>query len=56
MAFLADIVTPQGAPARTRLNFQALGPDEVRQWGELSTDGGTTWTPTFDFLYLRHTP
>lgn len=53
LEFLADSQTPQGAPTKLRLSFHALGPDEVRQWGEQSTDGGTTWAPLYDFLYER---
>jgi tetratricopeptide (TPR) repeat protein len=37
----------------TRMTFFNLGPDKVRQLGENSTDGGKTWTVTWDAMYVR---
>jgi hypothetical protein len=40
-------------PVPTRLSFERLGPDTVRQFGEASKDGGKTWIITFDLTYYR---
>jgi tetratricopeptide (TPR) repeat protein len=44
-----------GQPKRipTRLSFFRLGPDKVRQFSESTTDGGKTWVPNYDLIYLR---
>lgn len=39
--------------AKNKMSFFAQGPDQVRQLGEQSTDGGKTWTVTFDLTYRR---
>ena len=39
--------------ARVRMTFFNQGPNQVRQLGHISTDGGKTWTVTFDLTYLR---
>ena len=44
---------PGGAPVKQRLTFFPIAKDTVRQLFESSTDGGTTWTPGFDGLYVR---
>ena len=36
-----------------KLTFFPLGPDEVRQLGEHSKDGGATWTVDYDLDYRR---
>jgi len=36
-----------------RLTFTPVNDSTVRQHGELSNDGGTTWTTTYDFYYHR---
>jgi hypothetical protein len=36
-----------------RLSFYKLGSDKVRQHGERSDDGGTTWTTEYDLEYRR---
>lgn len=47
-----------GQPARvpTRLSFFKLAPDTVRQFSEISTDGGKTWTTSYDLTYVRRKP
>jgi len=35
------------------MTFTPVKPDVVRQFGEMSVDGGKTWTPTFDLYYYR---
>lgn len=44
----------EAAPVR-RLTFFHLGPNEVRQFAEQSTDGGKTFTTEYDFTYKRRT-
>jgi hypothetical protein len=43
------------APAQRlqRLTFTPVNDSTVRQHGELSNDGGATWTTTYDFYYHR---
>ncbi|MDI1241716.1 MAG: tetratricopeptide repeat protein [bacterium] len=36
-----------------RMTYSKLDNGDVRQHGENSTDGGKTWTTTFDFIYVR---
>ena len=36
-----------------RFIFFNEGPDQVRQFNEVSTDGGKTWTTVYDFVYKR---
>lgn len=42
-----------GTANKVRMTFFNQGPDEVRQLGHVSTDGGKTWTVSFDLTYLR---
>jgi hypothetical protein len=37
----------------TRLSFLRLGPDQVRQLSEQSTDGGKSWQVAYDLIYSR---
>jgi hypothetical protein len=53
MWFLADTRTATGEPAKSRLSFTRLDQHKVRQLFEQSTDGGKTWTPTTDLIYVR---
>lgn len=48
-----DDTAPDGKPIKNRLTFTKLGPDEVRQFWEQSSDGGQTWTVAFDGDYQR---
>ena len=41
---------------KVRMTFFNQGPNQVRQLGHMSTDGGKTWTVTFDLTYVRKTP
>ena len=52
LRFTAKQIMPQG-PALLHMTFTPVNPDVVRQFGEMSTDGGKTWTPTFDLYYHR---
>jgi tetratricopeptide (TPR) repeat protein len=42
-----------GSGNKVRMTFFNQGPDQVRQLGHLSNDGGKTWTVSFDLTYLR---
>lgn len=42
-----------GATVTQRMTYSKEGPDRVRQFIESSTDGGQTWTPGFDGMYIR---
>ncbi len=42
---------PEGA--RSRMNFQALDADTVRQWGDQLNAGATDWVVTWDLTYRR---
>jgi hypothetical protein len=55
MAFTGETPGAPGQPARvpTKLTFFRLGPDQVRQLSEVSTDGGKTWTTNYDLIYTR---
>jgi hypothetical protein len=51
LTFYAAAAKP-GAPQQ-RLSFTPVDSNTVRQRGELSSDGGRTWTTSYDFLYHR---
>lgn len=38
---------------KLRMTFFNQGPDQVRQLGHTSTDGGRTWNVSFDLTYVR---
>ena len=42
-----------GQPVALRLSFNRLPDGSVRQFGEQSTDGGTTWAATYELFYRR---
>lgn len=48
-----EIPQPGGPPLKRHLQFFKLGPDKVRQFSQGSTDGGKTWSPEYDFTYIR---
>jgi uncharacterized protein (TIGR02246 family) len=47
---------PGSPPAKVKMTFFDQGPDQVRQLGEQSTDGGETWTVAYDLTYRRRVP
>ncbi len=52
--FYADaVIGPGGKSFKRRLTFTKLSADKVRQLGERSDDGGTTWTTEYDLEYRR---
>jgi len=42
-----------GGGSKVRMTFSHNGPDEVRQLGQTSTDGGKTWSVSYDLTYVR---
>jgi hypothetical protein len=44
---------PNGEKIMQHLTFSKLGPDKVRQFKEISSDGGKTWNVGYDFTYIR---
>jgi hypothetical protein len=53
MRFEGETVGPDGARTLQKLTFFPIAADTVRQLFESSRDGGRTWTPGFDGLYVR---
>lgn len=53
MRFAAEKKDASGRWQKHRLTFFALAPDQVRQLGEHSDDGGVTWTVDYDLDYRR---
>lgn len=52
--YYADRVTgPDGKQFMRRLTFTKLDNNKVRQFGELSNDGGKTWIVEYDLEYRR---
>ena len=51
--FTDDIPQPDGTKARRHLQFFNLGPDKVRQFSQVSADGGKTWNVEYDLTYNR---
>ena len=53
MRFEGATIGPDGQRVLQRLTFFPVAADTVRQLFESSADGGRTWTPGFDGLYVR---
>jgi hypothetical protein len=53
MRFTFEQLNPQGGKQTGRFIFFNEGPDQVRQFNEVSSDGGKTWTTLYDFVYKR---
>jgi tetratricopeptide (TPR) repeat protein len=53
MRFTFEQFNPQGGKQIGRFIFFNEGPDQVRQFNEVSSDGGNTWTTVYDFVYKR---
>lgn len=45
------LIAPGRGGAIQRMTVTPLPDGSVRQFGETSTDGGTTWSPGYDFTY-----
>lgn len=53
MRFEGESHQLNGTKSLQRMTFTPLEKDKVRQLGETSTDGGKTWTVSYDLLYER---
>jgi tetratricopeptide (TPR) repeat protein len=55
MTYVGDTPAPNGQRGRlpTRLTFFHLSRDSVRQFSQVSSDSGRTWTTAYDLLYVR---
>jgi tetratricopeptide (TPR) repeat protein len=53
LRFEAKKKSSDGKTIDKHLTFFDLGEGRVRQFAELSSDGGKTWTTEYDFLYIR---
>jgi hypothetical protein len=53
MRFDFEQSNPQGQKQIGRFIFFNQGSDQVRQFNEVSSDGGKTWTTSYDFVYKR---
>lgn len=53
MRFEFEQITPQNQKQIGRFIFYNMGPNQVRQFNEVSSDGGKTWTTVYDFIYKR---
>ncbi len=53
MRFEFEQVTPQNQKRMGRFIFFNMAPDQVRQFNEVSSDGGKTWSTVYDFIYKR---
>ncbi len=53
MRFEGETHTREGRRVLRRMTLAPESADRVRQHSEASTDGGRTWRPHYDFLYIR---
>jgi len=53
LSFIARPAASSPGQPIQRLTFTPVNDSTVRQHGELSKDGGSTWTTTYDFYYHR---
>lgn len=53
MHFDGETHTRDGRRVLRRLTLSAQTPDRVHQHSEASTDGGLTWRPHYDLIYIR---
>jgi hypothetical protein len=53
LQYTAHGVNRQGGAIEQRMTFTPVDPNTVRQLGETSTDGGKTWTTSYDLFYHR---
>lgn len=53
MRFESTSTSPQNQKQIGRFIFYNMGRDQVRQFYEVSTDEGKTWTTSYDFIYKR---
>jgi len=48
--FWPDVLGP-GQDGTVRMSYRRNPDGSVRQWGEVTKDGGKTWAPSFDLTY-----
>ncbi|MEP7177392.1 MAG: hypothetical protein ABI860_12655 [Gemmatimonadales bacterium] len=53
MTLEGETVDTAGRGQRHRIAWQQMAPGRVRQLWEMSSDGGTTWSTTFDGRYRK---
>lgn len=53
MVYHAEAPQPDGKMGERELTFFNLGPNKVRQFSRITTDGGKTWTTEYDLTYVR---
>ncbi len=53
LVYLSDVTQADGSKAQRKLIFYDLGPEKVRQFSQISSDGGKTWNTEYDFTYVR---
>lgn len=53
IVYFSDDHANDTSPFIRKLTFYNLGPDEVRQFSQRSTDKGESWTTEYDFTYIR---
>jgi len=53
LEYLAESAGANGQKQKLRMTFFKQGPDRVRQFGEVSTDEGKTWSTQYDLIYNR---
>jgi len=46
----ANVIAP-GKDGVVRMSYRRNPDGSVRQWGEVTQDGGKSWSPSFDFTY-----
>lgn len=53
MVFHAEAPQPDEKMGERKLVFYNLGPDKLRQFSQITTDGGKTWSTEYDLTYVR---
>jgi hypothetical protein len=56
MVLASDGMGPGGKRMVTKMTYTRIATDSVRQVWEQSSDGGKTWTTSFDGVYVRKRP
>jgi tetratricopeptide (TPR) repeat protein len=53
LVYEADSENPDGSKVHRKMTFVKLAEDRVRQFSVQTQDGGKTWNPEYDLLYIR---
>lgn len=53
MEYEGESHLPDGRNVLRKMTLTVVAPDRVRQVSQISTDGGKTWRPHYDLLYIR---